>query len=217
VVGPGAAAGTPGPGDAGGAGGVQKKLAAVAAEEAAKHPGKAVEVFATDEHRVGLKPILRRVRAPRGERPRAPGHHRFERLHVIALVQPGSGEVFRHSANGASRPFFEALLAPFAREAGAGRDRIIILVPDNAGWHTGPGPAVPEGVRLVHPPPYSPELQPAERLRPALDEPLADKHSATIRDLDRAVAGRCVTFAAAPDLHRERVDSHRWPKPVSSA
>ena len=49
-----------------------KKLAAVAAEEAAKHPGKAVEVFATDEHRVGPKPILRRVRAPRGERPRAP-------------------------------------------------------------------------------------------------------------------------------------------------
>src|SRR4051795_7844921 len=45
VVGPGAAAGTPGPGDAGGAGGVQRKLAAVAAEEAAKHPGKAVEVF----------------------------------------------------------------------------------------------------------------------------------------------------------------------------
>src|SRR4051794_25791572 len=62
---PGAAAGTPGPGAAGGAGGVQKKLAAVAAEEAAKHPGKAVEVFATDEHRVGLKPILRRVWAPR--------------------------------------------------------------------------------------------------------------------------------------------------------
>src|SRR3954471_14499729 len=160
AVGPGAAAGTPGPGDAGGAGGVQKKLAAVAAEEAAKHPGKAVEVFATDEHRVGLKPILRRVWAPRGERPRAPGHHRFEWLYVIAFVQPGSGEVFWYLANGVSKPFFEALLALFAREAGAGRDRIIVLVLDNAGWHTEPGPAVPEGVQLVHLPPPPPRPQP---------------------------------------------------------
>src|SRR3954470_5918761 len=154
MVGPGAAAGTPGPSDAGGAGGGQKKLAAVAAEEAAKHPGKAGEGFATGEHRVGLKPILRRVWAPRGERPRAPGHHRFEWLYVIAFVQPGSGEVFWYLANGVSKPFFEALLALFAREAGAGRDRIIVLVLDNAGWHTEPGLAVPEGVRLVHLPPY---------------------------------------------------------------
>ncbi|MCI0466676.1 MAG: hypothetical protein L0Y57_06675 [Beijerinckiaceae bacterium] len=36
-------------------------------EEAAKHPGKSVEVFATDEHRLGLKPVTRRVWAPIGE------------------------------------------------------------------------------------------------------------------------------------------------------
>jgi len=38
------------------------------------------------------------------------------------------------------------VLALFAREAGAGRDRIILLVLDNAGWHSPPGLAVPEGV-----------------------------------------------------------------------
>src|SRR4051795_5732409 len=64
----------------------KKKLATVLAEEAEQHPGKIVEVFATDEHRVGLKPILRRVWAPKGERPRAPGHHRFEWLYVIAFA-----------------------------------------------------------------------------------------------------------------------------------
>ena len=187
------------------------------AEEAAKHPGKVVEVFARDEHRIGLKPILRRVWAPKGERPRAPGHHRFEWLYVIAFVQPASGEVFWYLANGVSKPFFEALLALFAREAGAGRDRIIVLVLDNAGWHTEPGLAVPEGVRLVHLPPYSPELQPAECLWPVLDEPLANEHFRTIQDLDRAVAERCVTLDAAPDLHKGTVDFHWWPKPTTSA
>jgi hypothetical protein len=42
-------------GDAGRSGGVQKKLADAVAAEVAKHPRKAVEVFATDEHRIGLK------------------------------------------------------------------------------------------------------------------------------------------------------------------
>jgi transposase len=123
---------------------------------------------------------------------------------VIAFVQPTSGEVFWYLANGVSKPFFEALLALFAREAGAGRDRIIVLVLDNAGWHTEPGLAVPEGVRLVHLPPYSPELQPAECLWPVLDEPLANQHFRTIQDLDRAVAERCVTLDAAPDLYKGR-------------
>src|ERR1700757_2692188 len=55
-------------------------------------PKKPVEVWATDEHRLGLKPIQRRVWAPIGERPIALGHHRYEWLYVTAFVAPGSGE-----------------------------------------------------------------------------------------------------------------------------
>ena len=187
------------------------------AEEAAKHPDKPVEVWATDEHRIGLKPILRRVWAPKGQRPIALGHHRYKWFYVTAFVQPTSGEVFWYLANGVSKPFFEALLALFAREAGAGRDRIVVLVLDNAGRHAEPGLAVPEGVRLVPLPPYSPELQPAECLWPVLDEPLANKHSRTIQELDRAVAERCVTLDAAPEPYKGRVDFHWWPKPTTSA
>ena len=53
-----------------------------------------IEAFATDEHRIGLKPILRRVWAPRGMRPVALGHHRYEWLYVIAFVSPATGESF---------------------------------------------------------------------------------------------------------------------------
>jgi transposase len=63
-------------------------------EERAKHPDKAIEVWATDEHRIGLKPIIRRVWAPKGQRPIALGHHRYKWLYVTAFVQPISGEVF---------------------------------------------------------------------------------------------------------------------------
>jgi hypothetical protein len=53
-----------------------------------------VEAFAIDEHRTGLKPILRRVWAPRGQRPIARGHHRYEWIYVTAFVSPATGESF---------------------------------------------------------------------------------------------------------------------------
>ena len=135
-----------------------------------------IETFATDEHRIGLKPILRRIWAPRGQRPVAVGHHRFEWLYVTAFVSPKTGESFWYLSTGVSKRDFEDVLALFAREAGAGRDRIILLVLDNAGWHSPPGLAVPEGIRLVYLPPYTPELQPVETLWVHLDEPVVNKH-----------------------------------------
>jgi transposase len=200
-------------GHARGAGGVQKKLAAVVAEEAAKHPDKAVEVWATDEHRIGLKPILRRVWAPKGQRPIALGHHRYKWLYVTAFVQPISGETFWSVSNGVSKPFFAALLALFAREAGAGRERILVLGLDNAGWHTAPNLVVPEGLRLVYLPSYSPELQPAEHLWPVLDEPLANPYFETLADLERAVADRCRGLDG--DQLSLGTNFHWWPKPAT--
>ena len=104
--------------------------------------------------------MTRRVWAPVGKRPIAPGHHRFDWLYVTA---------------GVSKPFFSALLETFAREAGAGVDRTIVLVLDNAGWHGEAGLNVPDGVRLVFLPPYTPELQPAETLWALVDEPIVNK------------------------------------------
>jgi transposase len=83
------------------------------------------------------------------------------------------------------------LLASFAREVGAGRARRVILALDNAGGHGPKGLAVPDGITLVLLPPYSPELQPAERLWPLVDEPVANRHFATPGELDAVVAERC--------------------------
>ena len=194
---------------------VFKKAGAAVAEAAAQHPDKPVEVWATDEHRIGLKPILRRVWAPKGQRPIALGHHRYKWLYVTAFVQPISGEVFWYVSNGVSKPFFAALLALFAREAGAGRERIIVLGLDSAGWHTAPNLVVPEGLRLVYLPPYSPELQPAEHLWPILDEPLANRYFETLSDLERTVCDRCRVLGG--DQLSLGTNFHWWPKPAKPA
>ena len=156
-----------------------------------------------------MKPVLRRVWAPVGERPTAWGHHRFEWLYVTVFVAPATGETFWYLSNGVSKPFFEALPALFAREAGAGRERTIVLGLDYAGWHGEPGLKVPEGLRLVYLPPYTPELQPAETLWTLVDEPIANQH---IAELEHIIAKRCIDLASDPERIKSQTKFHWWPE-----
>lgn len=172
-------------------------------------------MWTIDEHRIGLQPVVRAVWAPVGERPLAIRHPRAEWLYVTAFVQPCKGEVVWYLSNGLDKPFFEALLANFAKTVGAGRKRIIILVLDNAGWHGPQGLAVPDGLRLAYLPPYSPELQPAECLWPLLDEPIVNRHFDTLTELDAAIAKRCVDLRANKTAVRNRTTFHWWPNNVA--
>jgi hypothetical protein len=52
------------------------------------YPEATVELWATDQHRIGLKPILRRIWARRGSRPRVTVQQRFQWLYVYSFVQP---------------------------------------------------------------------------------------------------------------------------------
>ena len=159
-----------------------------------------------------MKPVVRWVWAPIGARPIAPGHHRFQWLYVTAFVSPATGECFWYISNGVSKPFFEELLATFAQEAGAGRDRIIVLVLDNAGWHGLANLTVPEGIRLLFLPAYTPELQPAEHLWEILDEPIINKHILDLETLEDIVSDRCVQLANDRQILKGRTGFHWWPK-----
>jgi hypothetical protein len=120
--------------------------------DVASHPGASVEVWAMDEHRIGLKPIVRGVWAPVGERPIALGHHRFEWLYVTGFVEPATGRTVWNIANAVCKEMFELILVDFARSVGAGADKRIVLQLDNAGWHGPQNLAVPDGIRLVFQP-----------------------------------------------------------------
>jgi transposase len=123
-------------------------------------------------------------------------------------VQPTSGEAVWYLSTGLSKPFFEALLAAFARETGAGRERSIVLALDNAGWHGPKDLAIPDGIGLVFLPPYSPELQPAEHLWPLVDEPIVNRHVASLDELGAIVAARCRRLEAAT-LNSPLIKCHR--------
>jgi transposase len=192
-----------------GASRVSKTLHETVEEERAKAPDRVVELWAEDEHRAGLKPILRRVWAKKGQRPIAVSHPRDEWLYLYGFVHPASGAVQWFSGSTVDTDLFAQILASFARAVGAGPKKLILLVLDGAGWHVSPDLAVPEGIRLVFLPSYSPELQPAEHLWPLTNEAIANKHFDT---LDEPLATRCCVLTAQPDTLKAHTLFQWWPK-----
>lgn len=165
-----------------------------------------------DEHRIGLKPITRGVWAPIGQRPIALGHHRFEWLYVAGFVEPLTGKTVWNIAEAISKEMFELMLEDFAKSAGAGRAKRIVLQLDNAGWHGPQNLAVPDGVKLVFQPAHSPELQPAEHLWQFLDEPLANRCFETLQELDMTAGERCVELTSQTEAIRASTLFHWWPR-----
>jgi hypothetical protein len=170
-----------------------------------------------DEHRVGLKPILRRVWHKRGRQPLAPCRPRYQWLYEYAFVHPTTGETFWLLLPTVSTALFAQALAQFAAALGVGPAFHVVLVLDQAGWHRSHALTVPDGLTLVFLPPYSPELQPAERLWALSDEPLANRVFASLDDLEAVLSERCRGLKAQPTLVAGRAHFHWWPHDVRPA
>jgi len=171
-----------------------------------------VTLWAQDEHRLGLLPVVRRVWAPRGQRPTAAVRRRYQWLYVFGFVRPATGQTWWCLLPTVSVEAFALALAEFARDEGLDAAHRAVVVLDNAGWHTSPRLAVPAGVHLVFLPPYSPELQPAERLWGPLDEPVANRAFADLDHLEHVLVGRCRTLERQRPRLQRRTRYHWWPR-----
>lgn len=188
------------------------RLRPLLCEVATAFPHSTVELWAVDEHRIGLKPILHKVWSLDGRRPFAPVQHRYEWRYLVGFVHPASGRTIFHLATSVSVPLFETELAAFATAVGASFSRQIVLVLDRAGWHSTQRLRVPDHLHLLCLPPYSPELQPAEHLWQLTNVPLLNRHFASIAELEETQAERCVALQTQPALIRSTTRFHWWPQ-----
>lgn len=175
------------------------------------HPGQPLEVWAQDEHRVGLKPIVRWVWARRGQRIVAAVHPRYVWTYLYAFVRPSSGATWWLLLPSVRADLYTLALTRFAQAVGAGPERQVVLVIDQAGWHVSHDVQVPEGLHLVFLPAYSPELQPAERLWALSDEPLANRPFADIEALEAVQAARCAALRTQSARIQALTRYHWWP------
>jgi transposase len=69
---------------------------------------------------------------------------------------------------------------------------------------------LPVGLHLGFLPPYSPELQPAERLWSILDEPIANRTFEKIEELEQVLCERCCVLLQQHDFIRGLTHFHWW-------
>jgi transposase len=165
--------------------------------------------------RLGLKPLIRtlirRVWALRGKRPVAKVKRRYEWLYVYAFVHPTTGEVHWLILPKVNVEVFSLALSQFAQEVGASKEKRILLVVDQAGWHTGKEVEIPEGIHLEFLPSYSPELQPTERLWPLTNEAVANRLFEGLDELEEVLVERCVALCEQAETIRSHTNYHWWP------
>jgi transposase len=175
-------------------------------------PHSRVELWAVDEHRIGLKPLVHKIWTLDKQRPIAPVEHRFVWRYLVGFVHPGSGRTIFHLATSVNLALFETELEAFAAQVGASPGKQIVLILDRAGWHASVRLRVPEHIHLLFLPAYSPELQPAEHLWSLTNTALANQHFTSIEGVENAQAARCVVLQGQPDLVRSATCFAWWPR-----
>lgn len=150
--------------------------------------------------------------SPIGHRPQVKVHQRYEWTYLYTFAHPKSGEVHWLILPTVNAKVFSLALENFAKEVGASTKKRIILVLDQAGWHTAKKLRVPEGIHLEFLPSHSPKLQPAERLWPLSNEGVANHHFEQIEDLEEALVERCVALSEQLEIIRSYTRYHWWPQ-----
>lgn len=163
---------------------------------------------------MGLIPTYRAAWAKVGNRPTASSRRKYDWRYSFSFVHPTSGDSFHIVGNTVNTEVMSQVLRAFAQEVGAGSHRQIVLVLDGAGWHTSKKLVVPEGIHLQFLPPYSPELQPAERLFPLINEAIANRWHRSIEQLEATLDERVLYLQSNPVLVSANTLFHWWPDDI---
>ena len=173
-----------------------------------------VRIFTMDEHRMGLKPILRKQWLFPYQRS-IKTVMKYDWLWVYGFVEPKTGENHHYLFPSLNSSCFNIALKEFSKDVNASTERPVLLLLDNAGAHTAKNVQRPCGIEFHPFPPYSPELQPAERLWPLMNECIANRLVQTREELEELVSKRCKwMMEKATSIVRNLTLYHWWPSRV---
>ena len=138
-------------------------FAARLSEIAQAHPeAERFEIWSQDEARVGQKGRTGYVWWQRGHTPRGLRDVGFQSAWIIGAVCPARDTGVALVMTRLDTAAMNRFLVELSQAVAPGAHGILLM--DKAGWHTAGELRVPENLSLVFLPPYSPELNPIERL-----------------------------------------------------
>ena len=161
-----------------------------------------------DEARIGQKNTLTRVWGQTGGRPAAAKDLGFTSAYVFGAVCPGEGKAAAVIMPICNTIAMNHHLREISSQVGAAAHALLVLTPapaeaGGAGWHDSQALAIPDNITLLALPPYSPELNPVERIWHYLRSHwLANSVFRSLADIMDACETAWNRFAADPGLIR---------------
>jgi len=176
---------------------------------------KKVEIWAQDEARLGLQPILRRIWSPRGERPIAKQIRKYQWIYAYSFVHPLTGKSFWLTLPTTNTILMSMALKEFSKYIDPENEKIIILLIDRAGWHVSKELEIPKNIRIFPLPSYTPELQPVECGWPLLRESVANRYFDDLDKFENVIVKRCAWLNKNPETLKGAV-GFSWIQEIES-
>jgi len=152
--------------------------------------------------------VIRRQWFKIGSRPKAPCQIQYKWIYVYGFVEPASGKTHWLFLPSVNLNLMQMALDSFVKEH-LKEDKIIVLLWDQAGFHQSDNLNIPEGLEVFPLPPYTPELQPAERLWPSLREAIANRWVSSLNKLEVLLSKRIKQLIKTPEVI-QKLTGFRW-------
>lgn len=116
----------------------------------------------------------------KGVKPIGPYHHKYESTYLFGAFSPVTGTAFMLDLPFCNAATFQVFLDEFTMEKPS---ELKIMFLDNGAFHKAKKLKIPDNIILVFLPPYSPELNPAEKVWWVLKREINLKVFKTMNDL----------------------------------
>lgn len=142
-------------------------------------------IYFQDESRFGLLTIARRILTVKGIKPLMPYQHKFKNFYLFGAFSPITGRHFTLELPKCNSHCFQLYLDEFSKQSPQ-EFKIIFL--DNGAFHKDKELNVPHNMALLFIPPYSTELNPAEKMWRYFKDKIANEVFNTLDQLSDKLA-----------------------------
>lgn len=147
--------------------------------------GSQVKVWVMDEARFGLHTEIRKLWAVKGQRPVVPCQIKYEWDYLYGSLSVTGGQAHFCQIPAVNQQWDREYLADLAT---SDPQAVQVVIRDQAGFHLRDGdPRLPERVRIIDLPPYSPELNPCEQLWDIIKDAIGNRVFTCIEELREAM------------------------------
>ena len=171
-------------------------------------------MMAFDEARFGLINWHRRRYCPRGFRPPYIVRRKYKWTYLYAAVEPTTGESYCMYLPGMDDGCLEIFLDGLSKTY---PEHHLLIVLDGAPSHRSEQIDYPQNISFLKLPPYSPELDPAERWFQEFRHKLSNRAFETVALLQEALTGTLMPYWKNPALLKRLTGYSWWVEAVEKA